>query len=254
MTEKRLAIIGGTGFASVGNLKVIREHSVDTPFGSCSSVLKTVELEGVEVIILFRHGSPHRIPPHKVNYLANIWALHEVGITHVIGVTAVGGINRTASPKKIIIPDQIIDYTYDRKHTFFEQNPHQVTHIDFTEPFCHELREVMLLMAAETGLDVLAGATYGVTQGPRLETAAEIRRMARDGCDVVGMTAMPEASLAREMGICYAVCSLSINWAAGCGSSKEMINLAEMEKTIEQEMLAVRQLLGASVRHFHLTS
>lgn len=251
MTEKHLAIIGGTGFASVDNLKIVSEQQVDTPFGACSSVLKTMELEGAEVVILLRHGSPHNIPPHKVNYRANIWALNEIGITHVIGVAAVGGISRAASPKKIIIPDQIIDYSYDRKQTFSERDPEQVAHIDFTEPFCHELREVMLRVAAEIDLEVLNGATYGVTQGPRLETAAEIKRMAKDGCDVVGMTAMPETSLARELGLCYATCAFCVNWAAGCGDSKEIIDMAQIQETVELEMLAVRQLLAASVRHLN---
>ena len=251
MTVRRLAIIGGTGFAAFGDLKIVREQQVDTPFGACSSALKTVELGGEEVTLLLRHGPLHNIPPHQVNYRANVWALRETGATHVIGVAAVGGISRAVSPKKIVLPDQIIDYTYGRKQTFFEEDLRQVTHIDFTEPFCHELRDVMLLAAAEIGLDVLDGATYGVTQGPRLETAAEVKRMANDGCDIVGMTAMPEAALASELGLCYAACAFCVNWAAGCADSREKIDMAEVQKIVEQEILTVRQLLTASARHFN---
>lgn len=250
MAVKHIAIIGGTGFAAFGDLKIVREQQVDTPFGACSSALKTVELGGEEVTLLLRHGPLHNIPPHQVNYRANVWALRETGTTHIVGVAAVGGISRAVSPKKIVLPDQIIDYTYGRKQTFFEEDLKQVTHIDFTEPFCHELRDIMLRASAEIGLEVLDGATYGVTQGPRLETAAEVKRMANDGCDIVGMTAMPEAALASELGLCYATCAFCVNWAAGCADSREKIDMAEVQKTVEQEILTVRQLLTASARHF----
>lgn len=246
MTVKRLAIIGGTGFDSFGDLKTVREQQVDTPFGACSGMLKTVELSGAEVILLLRHGPRQTIPPHRINYRANIWALCEIGATHVIGVAAVGGISQAACPKKVILPDQLVDYTYGRKHTFFEQDLERVTHIDFTEPFCRELRNTLIRASAEIGLDVLDGATYGVTQGPRLETAAEVRRMANDGCDIVGMTAMPEASLARELGLCYATCAFCVNWAAGCEDSSKEIDMAGIQKTVQQQILVVRQLLSTS--------
>ena len=246
MAVKHLAIIGGTGFDSFGDLKTVRERQVETPFGACSSMLKTVDLDGREVTLLLRHGPRHTIPPHRVNYRANLWALHEIGATHIIGVAAVGGISKAACPERIILPDQLVDYTYDREHTFFEQDLEQVTHIDFTEPFCHELRSTLLRACAEIGLDVLDGATYGVTQGPRLETAAEVKRMAGDGCDVVGMTAMPEASLARELALCYASCAFCVNWAAGCEDSEKKIDMAGIQKTVQQQILVVRQLLSAS--------
>lgn len=245
MAVKRLAIIGGTGFDSFGDLETVREQQVDTPFGACSSVLKTVELGGEEVTFLLRHGPRHTIPPHRVNYRANIWALHEMGATHIIGVAAVGGISKAACPEKIILPDQLVDYTYGRKHTFFEQDLEQVTHIDFTEPFCHELRDTLLRASEKIGLDVLEGATYGVTQGPRLETAAEVKRMASDGCDIVGMTSMPEASLARELGLCYATCAFCVNWAAGCEDSSKKIDMVEIQKTVQRQILVVRRLLSA---------
>lgn len=251
MTVKHLAIIGGTGFAAFGDLKIVREQQVDTPFGACSSTLKTVELGGEEVTLLLRHGPLHNIPPHQVNYRANVWALRETGATHVIGVAAVGGISQEISPKKIVLPDQIIDYTYGRSQTFFEKDLEQVHHIDFTEPFCPEIRDIMLRASAEIGLDVLNGATYGVTQGPRLETAAEVRRMANDGCNIVGMTAMPEASLASELDLCYATCAFCVNWAAGCADSRETIDMTEVQKIVEQEIVTVRRLLTASAGHFN---
>ena len=252
MTARRLAIIGGTGLTSISDLKITGKQEVDTPFGACSSALTIAELAGDEIVFLPRHGHAHNIPPHKVNYRANIWALYSTGITHVIGVGAVGGISRNSPPEKIMISDQIVDYTYDRKQTFFEQDLDRVTHVDFVEPYCHELREIMLRAAAEIGLEVLDSGTYGVTQGPRLETAAEVKRMGKDGCDVVGMTAMPEAALARELNLCYATCAFCANWAAGAGSGKNEINMAEIQKTVEQGMVSVRQLLVASVSHFKL--
>ncbi len=252
MTTRRLAIIGGTGLTSISDLKITGKQEIDTPFGACSSALTIAELAGDEIVFLPRHGHAHNIPPHKVNYRANIWALHSADVTHVVGVAAVGGISRNCSPEKIVIPDQIIDYTYDRRQTFFEQDLDRVTHIDFVEPYCHKLREIMLRAAADMDLEVLDGGTYGVTQGPRLETAAEVMRMGKDGCDVVGMTAMPEAALARELNLCYATCAFCANWAAGAGGSKNEIDMAGIRETVEQGMVSIRQLLMASVRCFRL--
>ena len=246
MTTKRLAIIGGS--TAIGELEVINKLEVDTPFGSCSSALSTVKLDGKEAIYMYRHGDGHTIPPHKINYCANIWALHSVGVTHVIGLAAVGGIASASQPGKIIIPDQIIDYTYGRKHTFFESALNPVTHIDFVEPYCDELRKALIKAAANIDLMVLDSGTYGVTQGPRLETAAEVIRLKNDGCDLVGMTAMPEAALARELGLCYATCAHCVNWAAGLETSKHQIDLSEMHENIVQGQHSVRRLIIAMVR------
>lgn len=245
---KRLAIIGGTGLASISDLKIINNQTVDTPYGPTSAAFSHGELAGNEIVFLARHGDDHTIPPHKVNYRANIWGLHNIGITHVIAVAAVGGIHSNIPPKKIVLPDQIIDYTYSRKHTFFEEELDQVTHIDFTQPYCSEMRRIMIQAAKDIELDVLDGGTYGATQGPRLETAAEINRLEKDGCDIVGMTGMPEASLAKELELCYATCAISVNWAAGKGESE--ITMAEIDQAVEEGMLSVKQLLATSNKLF----
>ena len=246
MTAKCLAILGGT--IPIGDLEVIRKEEINTPFGACVSELRVVKLAGVEVVFLPRHGNENSIPPHKVNYRANIWALHSVGVSHIIGIAAVGGISRSCFPGKIMIPDQIIDYTFGRRQTFFEENLSQVTHIDFVQPYCSDLREVLLQAGVDLGFEVLNRGTYGVTQGPRLETAAEVMRMRNDGCDVVGMTAMPEAALAKELNLCYATCAFSVNWAAGVESSKNEIKMSEVQKTAGLGTISVRQLLEASVK------
>jgi 5'-methylthioinosine phosphorylase len=194
------------------------------------------------LVFLPRHGSGHTIPPHKINYRANIWALHHIGVQKVVGVAAVGGIHRDMGPLTLVIPDQIIDYTHGRPHTFFEQDLTHVTHIDFTFPYCEGLRQGLLAAARDLGEPVWAGGTYGATQGPRLETAREVERLERDGCDIVGMTGMPEAALARELDICYACCALVVNWAAGKGEG--IISLQEIEDNLRLGMEKVRRLLG----------
>ena len=242
----RIAIIGGTGLTSLTELKNLDYKSVDTPYGMTSGSLLQGNLDDTEVIFLCRHGDDHEIPPHKINYRANIWALHSIDVTHIIAVSSVGGINRHIPPKKIIIPDQVIDYTYSRKHTFFEGTPNPVTHIDFTHPYCVELRQNILQAAQDCQLDICTKGVYGATQGPRLETAAEINRMERDGCDIVGMTGMPEAALAKELAICYATISLCANWAAG--RSEDEISIDEIRKTVEVGMQSVKQLLSATLK------
>ena len=169
-----------------------------------------------------------------------------MGVTHVIAVAAVGGIHPSISPNKIIIPDQIIDYTYSREHTYFEEGKGLATHIDFTHPYCNELRQAMLIAANQLSLDVHAGGIYGVTQGPRLETAAEITRMEKDGCDVVGMTAMPEAALAKELELCYATCALCVNMAAG--KSDKEISMQKIQKSVKVGMQSVNQLLKTCIK------
>lgn len=241
----KLAIIGGTGLTSIDEISLVASESIETPYGIPSAALIKGELAGRQVIFLARHGNDHTIPPHKINYRANIWALKSVGVTDVIGVAAVGGIHADIPPKKIIIPDQIIDYTHDRKHTFFEENLSAVTHIDFTYPYSEVLRKRLQQASNDCGVHVYNGGVYGATQGPRLETAAEISRMERDGCDIVGMTGMPEASLARELGLNYACCALSVNWAAG--KSGNIITVQEIEQAIEVGMGDVKSILVSTV-------
>jgi 5'-deoxy-5'-methylthioadenosine phosphorylase len=236
-----LAIIGGTGLTSLKGLEITHREVVTTPFGEPSGALTEGALCGQQVIFLPRHGPGHTIPPHKVNYRANLWALKEAGIKRVIAVAAVGGIRDDMTPGRLICPDQIIDYTWSRRHTFFENDLSHVTHIDFTHPYCEELRDLMMLAARSAGLDIGTSGTYAATQGPRLETAAEIDRLERDGCDLVGMTGMPEAALARELGLCYACCAVVANMAAGRGG--DTISMAEIEIHLKEGMEKVRTLL-----------
>jgi purine nucleoside phosphorylase len=177
-----------------------------------------------------------------VNYRANIWALKHIGVTRVIGMAAVGGITPHMAPGHICVPDQILDYTWGRPHTFFESDLSQVTHIDFTEPYCEELRQALVAAGRRAGVDPVVGGTYAATQGPRLETAQEIRRIERDGGDIVGMTGMPEAALARELGLCYACCAVVVNRAAGKGVGP--ITMAEIEANLVTGMEKARSLLA----------
>jgi len=244
----KLAVIGGTGLTEIKELKVIKQETVETPYGSVSAPFMLGELAGTEIIFLARHGVGHTIPPHKINYRANIWSLQKLGVTHVVGVAAVGGIHAQIPPEKIIIPEQIIDYTYGREHTFFAENLEHVTHIDFTRPYCDELRNILLAAANGLNINVFAGGTYAATQGPRLETAAEINRLQNDGCDIVGMTAMPEAALAKELGLCYASCALCVNWAAGKNvDSKKEITMQEIQQALDNGMGQIKQILASAI-------
>ncbi len=239
MTE--LAIIGGSGVTRLESLDVIRLEKVETPYGAPSAPLVHGVYRGHELLFIPRHGVGHTILPHRVNYRANIWALKQHRPKGVLGIAAVGGIHPEMGPESIVIPDQIIDYTYGRKHTFFEDDLSQVTHIDFTRPYCEELRSALIASAAARGIEILTSGTYGATQGPRLETAGEISRMERDGCDLVGMTGMPEAALARELELCYASCCVVANWAAGRGG--EEITMEEIERHLESGMSKVYGLI-----------
>ena len=245
MTEKnKIAIIGGTGLTSLQNLEIVRREIVMTPYGEPSSSLSYGCIQGgTEVVFLARHGDAHNIPPHMVNYRANLLALQNVGVTKVIAVNAVGGIRDDMNPGSLVIPDQIIDYTTRRINTFFEKNLTHVTHIDFSYPYSTELRQLILDTAKKETIEVIKEATYAATEGPRLETAAEIQRMKRDGCDIVGMTGMPEAALARELEMDYASICVNANWAAGL--SNELITMEAIEKNLEGGLEKVRDLLAA---------
>jgi 5'-methylthioinosine phosphorylase len=237
----KLAIIGGSGFTRMQSLEITRREVVSTPYGEPSSPLIHGMYKGTEIIFLPRHGAGHTIPPHRVNYRANIWAIKHIEVDYVVGMATVGGIRNDMKPGSIAIPDQIIDYTWSRGHTFFENDLSQVTHIDFTEPYCQQLREALIAAADLAGLDIINNGTYGATQGPRLETAMEIRRMQSDGCDIVGMTGMPEAALARELGLCYAHCSVVANWGAGIGDGP--ITMSDIDMNMEEGMTKVYDLL-----------
>lgn len=243
-----LAIIGGTGLTQMQGLTVVASHQMATPWGEPSADVVKGELAGRPVLFLARHGHPHRIPPHKVNYRANLWALKEAGATAIVAVNAVGGIHPDCEPAGLMIPDQIVDYTYGREHTYFADDLDTVTHIDFSWPYDEPLRQLIVQQAEALGLAVLTEGTYAATQGPRLETAAEIKRLANDGCDIVGMTGMPEAALARELALPYACIALVVNMAAGL--TDEIITMADIEEALHQGMGKVLNLLEGTIQTY----
>jgi 5'-methylthioadenosine phosphorylase len=238
-----LAIIGGTGLSELANMHVTRRRAVRTPYGNPSGALVFGTLRGRKVVFLPRHGPGHTIPPHEVNYRANIWALHAQKVKDVVSVASVGGIRADLGPGTLAVPDQIIDYTHGRNSTFFTRGRGPVTHIDFTRPYCEEMRQRLLKAARAAGEALVAEGTYAATQGPRLETAAEIGRLERDGAHFVGMTGMPEAALAREIGLCYAAIAIVVNHAAGRGASERGIRLEDIRLESERAMGRVRAIL-----------
>ena len=237
----KIAIIGGTGLSQINGLKITTSQSLETPFGSPSAEYVHGNVNDQEIIFLARHGNPHSIPPHKINYRANIWGLKELGATDIIAVAAVGGITSAMAPAHIALPDQVIDYSYGREHTFFADNLNAVTHIDFTFPYNQPLRSRLIQAANKENLLISNTGTYGCTQGPRLESTAEIKRMERDGCDLVGMTGMPEAALAKELDLNYAAIAVVANWAAG--KSEGEITMSEIEHHLKSGMSNVNKLL-----------
>ncbi len=242
----QLAIIGGTGLTALEGLEISEKRAVMTPYGTPSSELLFGEFHGQSVIFLPRHGGSHTVPPHRINYRANISALHQVGVEKIIAVAAVGGIRADMPPGMLAVPDQIIDYTYGREQSFFSDDFTADKHIDFSYPYDEQLRQAILQAASTQNIAIVDGGTYGATQGPRLETAAEIKRLAQDGCAMVGMTGMPEAYLARELNISYASCALMVNWAAGL--SDGLITMIEIEQTLSGGMAQVKQVLAELIQ------
>jgi 5'-methylthioinosine phosphorylase len=242
-----LAIIGGSGLTRMSSLEVTQRKAVRTPYGEPSGALTIGKISGREVVFLARHGYGHTIPPHEVNYRANIWALRDNGVSEIVSVASVGGIRADLTPGTLVIPDQVIDYTWGRASTFFEGGDQPVTHIDFTHPYSVRMRERLIATAAQAEEPVKAGATYAVTQGPRLESAAEIDRLERDGADIVGMTGMPETALARELGLEYATIAVVANFAAGRGDSRSGINLTDIEAVLLGAMARARRIIEVVV-------
>jgi 5'-methylthioadenosine phosphorylase len=242
------AIIGGSGLAKLSALQNTRRQVMRTPYGEPSGAMTFGVLAGREVVFLARHGYGHTIAPHEINYRANIWALKDLRVSGVIAVATCGGIRHDLGPGTLVVPDQIIDYTHSRKSTFFEGTESPVTHIDFTQPYSARMRKVLIDAAAECGESVVDGATYACTQGPRLETAAEIERIARDGGDIVGMTGMPEAALAREAGLDYAALGVIVNYAAGRGDSKNEIKLDDLDHVMNATIVRAVRILEEAVR------
>ncbi|MDH3326170.1 MAG: S-methyl-5'-thioinosine phosphorylase [Gammaproteobacteria bacterium] len=242
----KLAIIGGTGLSHLDTLEIIKREIVQTPYGEPSAPLVHGEIEGREVLFLPRHGYGHIIPPHKINYRANIWALKEAGADCVLSVAAVGGIRDDLGPQKLVVPDQLIDYTWSRINTYFEEGLSQVVHIDFSYPYDEALRQKIIQTCSDLKIDVATKATYAATQGPRLETSAEIDRLERDGCDIVGMTGMPEAALARELELSYACLAVVANAAAGRGS--ESLTMEMIESNLKVGMDNTRKVIAKLIR------
>ena len=238
-----LAIIGGSGLTQLSNLDVTRRLALRTPYGEPSSALTFGRIAGADMVFLARHGYGHTIPPHAVNYRANIWALREQKVEGVVSVASVGGIRADMRPGAIAVPHQIIDYTWGRKNTFFEGGEQAVTHIDFTEPYSAQLRGRILDAARACGEAIVEDGVYAANQGPRLETAAEVDRLERDGADLVGMTGMPEAALAREAGLDYATIAVVANFAAGRGDSLHGIRMEDIEQVLQQALARVRRII-----------
>ena len=237
-----LAIIGGSGLTRLSTLAIAHREVVRTPYGEPSSALIFGQIASREVVFIARHGHGHTIPPHRVNYRANLWALKQRGATAILAVASVGGI-RDSAPGDLVLPHQVIDYTHDRESSFFDGGDRRVIHIDFTHPYTPELRAKCLAAAQTAGIRLVDGGVYGAVSGPRLETAAEIDRMDRDGATLVGMTGMPEAALARELGLPYAAIAVVVNHAAGRGESSEHISMDGINKVLHAAMDKVRTLL-----------
>ena len=230
----KLAVVGGSGLFDFDGLQVIGQHRVETPYGKPSAPVLEGEVEGVRMLFLSRHGEGRHLPPHAINYRANIAALQQLGASHIVTINIVGGITSTMGPGVWVIPDQIIDYSWGREHSYSDGTGDVTRHVDFSDPYDRELSEKLLQAAHAVGLEPVVGGTYGCTQGPRLESSAEIQRLRQDGCDLVGMTAMPEAALARELDLPYAGFCLVVNWAAGI--SERMISIEEMQQVVRSNM------------------
>ena len=238
-----LGLIGGTGLTRLD--ESLETLHVTTPYGEPSAPLSVVETEPVRLLFLPRHGNPHRFPPHCVNYRANMWALKEAGATQVLAVSAVGGIGEAYAPGTLAVSDQLVDFTSGREHTYHDSPDVPLVHVDFTHPYEGPLRNNLLAAADAASIDVVNGGCIGVFQGPRLESAGEIRMARNAGCDMAGMTSMPEAGLARELGIDYAGLAVVSNW--GAGVHDELICEDNIAETLKEPMARVRTLLAALI-------
>ncbi len=241
----RIGIIGGTALKAYEKLENAYEDRVSTPYGDPSSAIVFGTVNDVEVVYLNRHDFGHSIAPHLINYRANLWAMKQLDVTDIVSVCAVGGITEHMSPSTIVIPDQIIDYTSGREHTFGSEQE-LVHHFDFTWPYDEGVRTALNKSAVSLNLPIVSNGTYAAVQGPRLETAAEIRKLETDGCDVVGMTGMPETALARELELSYAAVAVVVNWAAGKGIQKT-ISMSEIETHIKTGMSSIHELLDKAL-------
>ncbi len=246
-SEHTLALVGGTGLTELDDHTEALD--IDTPYGLPSAPVRVIETEPLRLLFLPRHGSPHRFPPHLVNYRANLWALKEAGAAQVLAVSAVGGITEAYGPGTLAAPDQLIDYSWGREHSYSDSEHVPLVHVDFTHPYEGPLRKALLQSADRIDLEVVDGGCIGVFQGPRLESAAEVEKARRDGCDMAGMTSLPEAGLARELGLDYAGVAVVSNW--GAGVSDDLISEDDIAETLREPMSRVRALIDALVQSLH---
>ncbi len=241
-----LAIIGGTGVYALAELGDVQAHLPETRYGMPSGPVRIGTMGRHRVAFLARHGEGHSVPPHKINYRANLAALQMLGAQGVLALNTVGGIAAQCGPRELVCPDQLIDYTWGRVSTLSEESGSDVLHVDFGDPYTPSLRADIIAAAESAGVAIVDGGCYGTTQGPRLETRAEIARLRRDGCDIVGMTGMPEAGLARELGLDYACLGIVANWAAGAGPDvAEVITLDDVLANVAMATEDVGRILLA---------
>ena len=243
MSKLTLAMIGGTGLTEFD--EDCETLVVDTPYGAPSAPVRVVQTEPVRLLFMPRHGNPHRFPPHRVNFRANMWAFREAGADRVLAVSAVGGTRQPYHPGTLALPDQLIDYTSGREHTYSDSEHAPLVHVDFSWPYEGPLRNALLSAAGTASVEVVDGGCIGVFQGPRLESAAEVRKARQDGCDMAGMTSLPEAGLARELGLDYAGIAVVSNWGAGVTS--ERICEDNIAETLEEPMARVRKIVSALI-------
>jgi purine nucleoside phosphorylase len=236
-----LALVGGTGLTELQ--EPCETLDIETPYGPTSAPVRVVAKGPLRLLFMPRHGNPHRFPPHRVNYRANLWALREAGADHVLAVYAVGGLHDPYAPAALAAPDQLIDYSWGREHTYSDSGEEPLVHVDFTRPFDGRLRRALLAVARDCAIELVDGGCIGVFQGPRLESAAEIKRARRDGCDMAGMTALPEAGLARELGLDYAGLAVVSNW--GAGVSGDLLSEEDIAQTLREPMTRVRRMIAA---------
>lgn len=238
-----LAVIGGSGLYALPGFKLEESLEGETPYGMPSGPIRVGQLHGRRVAFLARHGEGHALPPHRINYRANLQALAQLQPAAVLAINTVGGIAPTCAPRALVVPDQIIDYTWGRAATYWDE-PGPMRHAEFGEPYSVHLRNRLLDAGQGAGVALVEAGCYGATQGPRFETVAEIARMRQDGCDIVGMTGMPEAALARELQLEYASVAPVANWAAGCGDGAA-ISLDEVFANLEAANAELAELLRA---------
>ena len=245
-----IGVIGGTGLRKIDGLNITREQFVDTPYGKPSDKVLVGKLDDCDVAFIARHGEGHTIPPHLINYRANIYALETLGVKAIFGIATVGSIPNAIKPGSIVLPHQIIDYTYGRDHTFFDGIRNSVSHIDFTNPYNSQLRKLLCNKTSLENINFVTEGVYAAVQGPRLETAAEIDKYEKDGATIVGMTGMPEASLAKEIDLPYAAICPVANFAAGRASSKDGITHEEINKQSEVMSINVSKYLKVVIKAY----